>query len=533
MKLAIDEITARDQAVNQALGQQIDPLKNTQRCLDFANLLIRYGKDNSELLLGLTFIADSGMSVAGRTASLLAFVGLQQQFNDHYLQHLVASAYATGIFATLPSNTRLIHVKAWKEKQLHLFLDAAQLVRIHTAKTVVRYLNSPALKHNQRWMVLVLSLLQAKPEGFQQGLKTVFPYLPYEMRQPMQRFLRYPGQFLPGMTVAKEETNYLFVRRTSMKNALIWNEEKQTAQEVSVTTLLPVAPSLISIQQWIRLLENTGQRGAHSPTLLPVSYPISRLPEDLKTIIGQLQDENVNLNKLVKNIGSTPLFANYLKETASTDNRMQLPVSDVKQAILTYGLTRVADMLVLRTLTNRLQQKYFPLLSYCIRVNTLCSSIAAQLAVISPVIQLAPQSAALLGSFYASPLFTLPALKVLKRWPKSQGPLYSVNSFVKSKKPLHELAIALLRQWQQPAHYQSIVAHSIHPIRAVPRALQNESAVLGLSLLLARRWLSPHAPNEDTCQYQIQAQQQLFIENQHIKHIQHTLSEHIWSPLPH
>ncbi|MBU2977839.1 hypothetical protein [Alteromonas sp. C1M14] len=538
MNPVIEELAAKDKAITQALSQPNNALKSTKLCLDLANILIRCGKENSDILLGLVYLNDSDMSSPARSASLMTFVGLQQQFNDHYLQHLIAATYAASHLANQSADSLLMYVKVWREKQLVLFVEAAQLTRIygaksalHGAKSALRYLNNPALNFNQRWMVLVLCLLQATSLGFYPALKMVFPHLPYELQGAMQGFLRYPGPFLPAMTVTEKDKPFILIQRINVQNGLIWDKDKHRYREVLMANLSPVNAPKLAFNDWQKRLDNATQQHPHTVKLLPVSYPISRLPSDLKHIINQLQDDNIHLNTLVKNIANTPLLANYLKETASTDNRMQLPVRDVKQAILTYGLTRVADMLVLRTLTDRLQQKYFPLLPYCVRINTLCSSIASQLAVMSPATQLAPQSAALLASFYTSPLFTLPALKVRKRWPKSQGLLFSVDSFVTSKKPLHEMAIALLKQWQQPARYQSIVAHSVHFIDTVPHALRAESALIGLSLLLARHWLTPNQLTTDNHVFLVQAQAQLSINNQHIEQIKDHLDGQLFSPL--
>ena len=94
-----------------------------------------------------------------------------------------------------------------------------------------------------------------------------------------------------------------------------------------------------------------------------------------RSIIDDLQKQDVVIEQLCEKIEQVPTFNHFLMYTASQDNRLQLPVKSIKQAVLTYGIERVGDMLIQFALLERLTQNQFPLMGLCKQITLLACSL--------------------------------------------------------------------------------------------------------------------------------------------------------------
>ncbi len=198
---------------------------------------------------------------------------------------------------------------------------------------------------------------------------------------------------------------------------------------------------------------------------------------------------------------------------------------------MTYGLTRVGDMLIMRALNQRLHQRHFPQLAVCIRFAELVAAIASELAERSNVKQ-TPQTAALIATFITAPLFTLHALKVIKHWPLQRQRLYQLTALQETEtQPLPALSASLAKQWQQPARYQAVITHCSTLPAHVPEAVRADAALAGLSILLANKWLFGGAECENTKLFKSQALQSLKLTPSSLSEIAGVTSYLMWLPL--
>ena len=218
-------------------------------------------------------------------------------------------------------------------------------------------------------------------------------------------------------------------------------------------------------------------------------FNINHPPQALTSLLSHLKNPDVTVDKIVQLVESEPFFSDYIKGVASQDNRMQLPVSNVKQGVMTYGLERVGDMLVQQALQKRLTQHYFPLVDTCRQLTMLITGIAALLAQESKVST--PQQAGLLATVACSPLFTVPALKVLLKFHHQSTHYYSLNSLLNfsSKDQITEFAKQLTNKWYLPDYFNTVLSLQGKLPKQVPNQIRKPFALLGCSVYLGRKWL--------------------------------------------
>ncbi len=207
--------------------------------------------------------------------------------------------------------------------------------------------------------------------------------------------------------------------------------------------------------------------------------------------------------------------------------------SDVKQAIMTYGLERIGDMLIQYALSQRLGQRRYPLLPFCQHLASLTAAIASQIATLANV-KTTPQTASLWATFLTAPLFTLATLKVIGQPPLGNSHYYSINHLLtlSQSNSLSQEILALLRGWHQDKKTQFLFHQTGKALSDVGVSNQQAHALMGISLMWARKWLyGLPAPCEHSAQFLSQGLTLLSLKEHHELQIQESLSDWLFCPL--
>lgn len=537
MHSAAKKLLHTDSQLTKLFSQSEDNLALTQQCLKLAAELIQSAKHTPDSLLALAFLGEQktpALTPALRAASLFTFIGLRLQFNEHYLQHLVAATYAASQLTNTDAMTReriVAFQQFCQRRQLDIFVSLLKVAKAGNLPAPERYLQESKLSSEQIWLIVVFSILTSKASTFTEKMKPAVNRLSSIFHADFNALLSYPGGLLPGTAIRVPAGNGYCLYRLSINTAAVWMSESNQVEEIACQRIKPTSAPLLSLNRWQTLTARfSPELKPAVRQLFPQQYPISHLPADLRSIIAGLQDSNADIPALARRIENIPVFASYLKDTASTDNRLQLAVRDVKQAMLTYGMTRVADMLVLRALSQRLHQRYFPLMPVFIRLSEVIAAVASEITQHTRSKQ-TPQTMALLATFVCAPLFTVAGLKTLKRWPENGAQLHNLNSLWKSKtQSFSEMSTALARQWHQPPHYQAIISHSGRKVSELPGPLKIDATIIGLAVLLARQWLFGITSDDSSSDFEQKGYAFLNINHELIGDIQSRLSPLLWLP---
>lgn len=327
----------------------------------------------------------------------------------------------------------------------------------------------------------------------------------------------YPGTMHEGIRIKYQQHSGVIVGQLP-DQVLLFLPQNEQFQWVRPESITPDSGKSVSLTQWIQIVErlnvlhSTSPEDANEQTFtlpdyqwaVPPSYPVSRPPKSLEQLLRALNDPDIAIKKVVDLISTEPAFTEFLTQAASQDNRMQLPVQDVKQSILTYGLDRVGHMLVQYALYQRLTQHPFPLSAWLNRLTRLAAQIASELATVSTAVT--PQSAGLVVTIALSPLFTLPAVKTRTTFPTDPTSLFNVASLLTSKP---DTLLSVVRQhqqslataWQQQKLQSKLIACCGKLPADVPSPLRQAHCINGLSMIWARQWLLDQSPCEVTKQF--------------------------------
>ena len=191
---------------------------------------------------------------------------------------------------------------------------------------------------------------------------------------------------------------------------------------------------------------------------------------------------------------------------------MQLPVQNVKQSILTYGLERVGHMLVQYALFQRLTQHWFPLLDWYSRLAQTAILLSSELANESG--RITPQYASLVTTVALSPLFTSAQEKGKTAVNHNDQRLFDVTTLLQNKaqqgnSATRQRLISLASAWEQDKGQSRLIACCGRLPQDVPGLLRLPHCISGLSLIWARQWLLGHKPCAQTNEF-IQQTQQAF-----------------------
>lgn len=431
----------------------------------------------------------------------LGIFGKLNFFNDHFLQHIVAAHLVSHNFQNSTQEianqqrTSLLrfiaqnHLQVWRQIiSLRKVLFSSSAIRLITSAKVTPLQNFSLVAsvfnyccEKQSALSLTRFITQKSPAIFRQFVYPIASLVTQPLPGARVFFKTYPAIIID----IQRDHVLLFSPNQGKEEQFQW---------VNKAKIYAPTRNCIAFEKLLTLYNQCDkQRNTKgSIPFFPMSYAIQHPPASLLNIIDELKKNDVNIPKLCERVEVAPTFSRFLLSTASQDNRLRLPVSSVKQAILTYGLERVGDMLVQYALMERLTQHKYPLLNMSKQFTVLACAIASQLASITSS-KFSPQSAALVTTFLCAPLFTLPGLKIALSLPVNHKDYFQVHQTFKVKSTLewNTIAVELASNWHQEATWRALIHHSGKHHAEVPASLKKEHAIIQLAFGLAREYLFP------------------------------------------
>lgn len=427
---------------------------------------------------------------------LLALFGKLCRFNDHYLQHIIGSLLATYWLSDSKKDKRNIAevIRFLRQHNLTIWLDTLRLQKAFQSERQINYIADKRLNIAQRLCLLagVFAFKSGKTEHT--ALFTLIaPRLPVQHRHyiaSLMPLFEYP---LPGAKVyANGIPGVIVDRQQSHAFVFALSNEGTDGKWIPLSSIHSPVKLSVPFEHFVALYTDTAKArlSQGGTSFLPFTFAMQHPPKALLGIIDSLQKPDVDIPALCEKIEQVPTFNQFLIHTASQDNRLQLPVKSLKQAVLTYGIERVGDMLVQFALLERLTQNHFPLMAMCKQVTLLACSFASHFAQVAST-KFSPQSAALSMTFVCSPLFTLPGFKVAQSLPVDKTKNVTVNSAFKVKSSTPWLAIAseLAGSWHQSSTWRAVIHQCNKSTSDVPKSLQKEQAIILLGFSLAKSCL--------------------------------------------
>jgi hypothetical protein len=442
---------------------------------------------------------------------LLTVFGKLNRFNDHYLQHIIAATLAlyhlTG-YANKHEGNAEHEGDASPEKQhsdgkaiaeflrakgLSSWLDILRLKRVVFSTKNAQALANDKLNRAQRLCLLSKIISSASEEKKHSIFAQCIRLIPVHHHFLLPSLSPLFERAMPGEKVYAGGVPAIIVdiQQSHSFAAVARNVERESSWVLSSSVRTPLR-QYIELDEFIALYEET--RAARlvkgGQPFFPTAFGIQRPPSALLHIIDELQKKDIDIPILCEKIENVSTFNHFLISTASQDNRLQLPVKNIKQAVLTYGTERVGDMLVQFALMERLTQHEFPLVDTCKQFTLVASAFASRIASMAKT-KFTAQSAALTMTFACSPLFTLPGLKVIANLPIRANPNFSINNTFKitTSSPWLSIAGELAENWHQSATWRAVLHQCNKANNAVPTSLRKEHAVISLGFHLAKTYL--------------------------------------------
>lgn len=286
--------------------------------------------------------------------------------------------------------------------------------------------------------------------------------------QLMSTLLRYPGLYPPGTRVksaqldapelviiesfcsSTEEMLYL-AEKTGEKGAasdVIVNGSLVTLSTAQVSQrVLDGACELVDYchlsDERIETYRQNKRWALRHPT--PTKFRYDVVPNALLDLLTRIDDPQVDIRQLATRLSQHGVASNIVLQTARNQNRLQLPVTDLVQGIMTHGLERLRHVLLEEYLLQRLNQWTFPmqapLMHFCSFARRCCEHLALQLQ--TPV----PQELTMLMTFYLSGLFLTPEYYVTDRWLLNRDTWLNVDCLAGNKSAMQR-SLALAKQWK-------------------------------------------------------------------------------------
>ena len=481
-----------------ALTSTPQELVNT--CLKRAKLTLSFVQAHPAISLALQK-CPSDIDTHTRHMLNLALYGKLNNYNDHFLQHIIAAHLATYFLSNQSKDKSTSQKRALlkfiNEHHLTMWRQIIALQKVLFSSQSIKYVGEAKLTSLQRTS-LITSVFSYCTESHSSSSLLAFiahrvPSIQRTFLHPVASLISMP---LPGARVYIKAHSAIVID-IQKHHALVHSprqSEDEKTQWVNRDTLLVTKDHYLRFEDFAsqyHACENARNVKGEQP-FLPATFAIQCPPTALIEIIDELQKVDVDIPSLCLKVAKVPSFQQFLLSTASLDNRLRLPVVSLKQAILTYGLERVGDMLVQHALIERLTQHQYPLLAISKQFTSLACGIAAQLASITKT-KFTPQSAALVTTFLCAPLFTLPGLKVATQLPVSQKDYFQINKAFKVKgvSSWHSISGELAGNWHQSATWRAVIHQSGRRHAEVAASLKKEHAILQLSFGLAREYLFP------------------------------------------
>jgi len=463
-------------------------LKNAKRILTLVNA-------NPAIAIATLHIK-SNLPTHTQQLLQLALLGKLCRFNDHYLQHIIASQHATFWLAcsNSPRDNTINVIRFLRKHNLSIWVDTIKLQKAFESEKKINYVSDVRLNLAQR-LCLIAGIFSSnnKKENYASVFTQVCCRLPAHQRHFLSPLIPLFERPLPGAKVfANGVPGALVDVQQNHGFVFMLSNGDSDGEWIPVSSIRSPTPLALSFEHFIALYMDTAEARVNrgGTPFLPTTFAIQHPPKALLSIIDELQKRDVDISELCEKIEQVPTFNQFLLHTASQDNRLQLPVKNIKQAVLTYGIERVGDMLVQFSLLERLTQHQYPLMAMCKQMTLLACSFASYFAQIVDS-KFTPQSAALTMTFICAPLFTLPGFKVSQSLPVNNAKAVSINGAfkVKSETPWLAIATELAGSWHQSSTWRAVIHQCGKPSSDVTKSLRKEQAILVLSFTLSKACL--------------------------------------------
>ena len=474
---------------NLSVEQRINHwLKNAKRVLTLVNA--------NPALAAATLHIDNDLPNDTKQLLLLALFGKLCRFNDHYLQHVLASMLATLWLSNNRKDPKSLPelLSFLRKHNLAVWLDTMKLQRAFQNGKQRNYIADSRLNLAQRLCLLAGVFAQgAKSANYKVVFSWVANRLPAHHRHHFSPLIPLFEGLLPGAKVyVKSVPGVLVDIQQNHGFVFVGSNDDKDSKWLPLSAIFTQASLSLPFEHFVALYADTAPARVNQggTPFLPSTFAIQHPPKALITIIDELQKQDVIIDQLCEKIEKVPTFNHFLMHTASQDNRQQLPVKSIKQAVLTYGIERVGDMLIQFALLERLTQNQFPLIGMCKQITLLACSFASHLAQIANS-KFTPQSAALTMTFICTPLFTLPGFKVSQSLPIDLTKTVSINDAfkVKTDTPWLSIASELAGSWHQSSTWRAVIHQCGKLSSDVPKSIQKEQAILVLSFTMAKACL--------------------------------------------
>ena len=326
-----------------------------------------------------------------------------------------ATTIAAGLLLSLETETLDSARRAEARRLLYRGLNKLNFTAASDILRIAKLINVPGSSNYYarfrlslwQWFALTSTLLTSAgtKESWQDRLPTVFAVTPFWYHSYLAKLLVSPSFIPPGTLVKNGEKSMLML--FSNDDNLMLFDGKKTATYDKLDTL--IVTGVAKPRQLIAQIEASEFKAPY-----PEHYRINHPPRTLTSILEQVHAMDCDIDKLASDIEHESSLANFMRESATNANRLNLEVSSVKQAIMTYGIERIGDMLVTYALFQRLTQSNFPLRDTLIDHIQLSMALGAELADRTKI--MLPQTCSLLILVCQTALFTNAIVKSASHW---------------------------------------------------------------------------------------------------------------------
>lgn len=274
---------------------------------------------------------------------------------------------------------------------------------------------------------------------------------------------RTPGLVPPGSFVVTNRNQYMWIQSEHVDHYLAQPSEKSGTISGSATVKLlkqhvkQVAPvrSIPSLGQldllWGEDWNDQFSAETNSVTMIHQRFRLDKPPNLLQNLQNQIEAEDPDLEKICVLINKDSAYAAHLQATATLNNRRNLPIHEVKHALMYNGYYRTGCILTQRALTTRLAQDSFPAMSVCLLIIELAGSVANSLSH-SRKIWMAEELHCFM-TFYCSGYFLDGQFKKISLTTRRASPESKNNFSLTENVGLHAKALQLAKAWRQDSQF--------------------------------------------------------------------------------
>jgi hypothetical protein len=403
-----------------------------------------------------------------RTMSLMLVIAKAHHFSDTALEHVLAAlstAQRLTLVASQQTSTNNTHPNWLDELQSTDLYTNSLRAALHQQHPVA--LPKDQLTFTSHWGLTIARYIA---EAFTRTttsklieLTTIHQILEQAPRlnRLLSPVISPTSVFWSGFVLHQQGTAFFLLYATTSELKVATRTDIDASQHSITVSSAPhhmlytskLGHSQVSFKIWLKTLfvyQQTKQPDKQQMAL--PEYPIQRPPNSLLNILQALQTNSSEPSTIASLIAQSRFFSQSLQRSAQQLNRMSIPVTNIKQSIMTHGMERISTLLTEQVLWARLTHSSFPLKQKFEQLAELHRFVAASVAFANK--QVLPQQASLLATLQLSFLFTYAPLKTLLHWNEDYsntnptGPLIeNIDSDV-----LLNSAVMLAKAWQQPTN---------------------------------------------------------------------------------